>query len=842
MKTSGAIKNLVQGVSTQNPKERLEGQVWVMRNCIPDPVEGAVKRPAVRHIQSIYTDLPSPVLDQTLDFRAVATEAGEYAVGTYDGRVLIRDLSTGNAVEVYQEPSTYNYFKGGIQAHANIGEYTLLSGTAVPEVTQQQLQGIHTSAYVNNTYTTTAEVNRVVLIEVRQGAYSGVYTLRRSDGSSLASYTVPNGATGTDSANVQPAYIANQLYTQLLAVVGGAVGSGIIRAVHQQGASIAIFLQFTAIDEAAALYADDGFYNTRLVMSDRFSDKATALPSVGVEGHIMEIGKANSKTGNYFLRFEHTQGGSTSTAPSLATNRVRPGRWVETSQSYISTGYSRGGVLTESTLPSLLYVFDGKAYVGSGTYIAAQVLANTGNVISPLTWGRRTSGNDESAADPFFVGSAIAWMGIFQDRLVILSKGAVSMSRTSDYLNFYRESVIDDLATDPINLTSTFDSTDTLVGAALLDKNLIVIGTKTHYAIVGRTGITPTNGALLKTSSFESNPSVPPVSFGNLVYFSSASDNNADILAIQPSETVDSTYAYPVSSHVDGYIPSNIESLTASTKLNILFVLSGDGVLYGYRTLFNQGERVLSSWFDFTFPSDMTLKCITVRNTKVRMLFSKVLGGKFVTVVGELDLDRVGYTGTKRHKYLDFWQVVPAGGSSIVVDNALARGAYSNGDSIAVDVVSDLAETTGISTGTDIDAVFKVTYSELDASRAYIVGVPYLTTFEPTMPLPKTYDGKVTGVGKLVVSQMKVNYTVGAQFNVKVTDKYRGYEYNHSARIVGAPDSFVGISYVRDGFFMFPIGSAEASARVSIQSYDHYPLVLSSIDWTGQFFKRGTTM
>lgn len=842
MKTSGAIKNLVQGVSTQNPKERLEGQVWAMSNCIPDPVEGMVKRSGVKHIQSIYADLPTDTLGAELNFKTIAMATGEYAVGTYDGRVILRDMATGADLPVYQDPNSYSYFAGGIKTHANIGEYTLLSGTAVPTVSQQQLSGIYAAAYTTNAYSAQALVNRVVVIEIRQGAYSGIYTIKRSDSSTLASYTVPNGTTATDSINVQPAYIAGQLYTQLVALLGGAVGGGIIRAVQQQGASVAIFLSFTAVDENVALFADDGFYNTRMVLSDRFSAVSNTLPSVGVEGHVMEIGKANSSTGNYLVRFEHTQGGSASVVPSLDTNKLRPGRWVETSKSYISTGYSAGGILNESTLPSLLYVFNGKAYVGTGAYIAANILTNTGNVVTPLAWGRRTAGDDQSAIDPMFVGSAIAWMGIFQDRLVILSQGAVTMSRTGDYLNFYRESVLDDLATDPINLTSTFDVTDTLVGAALLDKNLIVIGTKTHYAIVGRTGITPTNGALLKTSSFESNPSVPPVSFGNLVYFSSASDTNADILAIQPSDTVDSTYAYPVSSHVDGYIPSDLVSLVASTKLNILFILSSTGVLYGYRTLFNQGDRVLSSWFDFKFPSDMTLKCFSVRNTKIRMLFSKTIGNKYITCVGELDLDRIGYSGVYRHRYLDFWEDTPVGSATITKSSALARGAYSSGDSVIVDNVSDLAEGTGTSANLVTDATYAVTYSDLDSSRSYMTGVPFLMQFDPTMPLPKTYDGKITSVGKLVVGNMKLNYTVAAQFDVLVTDKYRRSEYSHSARQVSAPDSLVGESYIREGFFMFAIGSAESSARVSVRSYDHYPLVLSSVDWTGQFFKRGTTM
>jgi hypothetical protein len=841
MLVTGAIKNLVQGVSTQNPKERTEGQVWTMRNMIPDPVEGAVKRPAVKHIQTIYADLPTLDTGEIL-WHTTTIQQGDFSIGTYNGRVILRNLETGEAVPVVQDPNTYQYFTGGIAASTNIGEYTLLAGTTEATVTQKRLTSVFSSAYINNTFTTSALVNRVVVFEVRQGAYSGIYTIRRSDGTSLATYTVPNGATSTDSVNVQPAFIAGQLYTQLLTTIGGAVGSGTIAAVQQQGASIAIFLDFQAVDEPAALFADDGAYNTRFIATDRFATNTGTLPSVGVQGHVVEIGDKNNNEGNYYLRFEHTQGSDVSGTQSLLTNRLRPGRWVEVSKAYASTGYSLGGILNETTLPSLLFVFNNVAYVGTGAYIASEILEATGVVITPLSWGSRVSGDDDSAADPFFVDSRIRWMGIFQDRLVIISDQAVSMSRTGDYLNFYRASVIDDLATDPINLTSTFDSSDVLVGAALLDKNLVVIGTKTHYAIVGRNAATPTNAQLLKTSAFESSPNVAPVSFGNLVYFSSASARNADILAIQPSDTTDSTYAYSVSSHVDGYIAGDLKLLTASTKLNLLFALDGAGVLYAYRTLFNQGERVLSSWFDFTFPSELKLVSIAVDNTKIRMLFSKIVGNKFLTLCGELDLDRVGYTGATRNRYLDFWVEHTFTTEQTDDSSARARAAFSKEAGTLVELSSNLAEGDITVTDSYDDPTFKVSYGNVDITKTYMSGVRYLTNFEPTMPLARNQDGEVTAIGSLVIAQMQVNYTVASDFSIIVKDKFREYISEHNARVVSAPDSVAGQDYVRDGFARFPVGSAELGCRVSIQSYNHYPLVLSSIDWKGQFYKRGASM
>lgn len=835
MKASGTIKTLVQGVSTQHPKERIPGQVWTMSNFVPDPVEGAVKRPGVKHTKSVIEDL---LADALVKWHTSSIQQGDFGIGTCGGNIVLRSLETGEAVPVVQDFTTIPYFVGGIVSSTNIGEYTLLAGTAIPESVTQSLPSIFTAAYEKNDYATTAAVNRVVIVEIRQGAYSGVYTIRNAAGSSLASYTVPDGSAGSHSVNVQPNYIAGQLRSTLEGQIGAQVGAGIIRAVHQQGASVAIFLDSSSVDTPAELFADDGYYNTRMVLTDRLSTNSNTLPLVGIQGHVVEVGDSKNNKGNYFLRFEHTQSIIGEETLSLESNKLRPGRWVETSRAYVNTGYAAGGILTETTLPTLLFIFQGVGYVGTGQFIATSILTATGVLLDPLEWSRRVAGDSDSSPDPLFVGSAIKWLGIFQDRLVIMSEQGVSMSRTGDYLNFYRASVIEDLADDPINLPSSFDTKDVLVGGALLDKNLIVIGTKTHYVIVGRTAATPTNAVLLKTSAFESAPNTPPVPFGNYVYFASASEVNSDVLAIQPSDTTDSTYAYPVSSHVDGFIPGDLVVLVASTKMNILLALSASGVLYGYRTVFNQSERVLSAWFDFTFPTHLTLSCVAVNNTKIRMLFSGQADGKLFTTVGELDLDRVGYTGVTSHKYLDFWQV---GEVSELDASARAACVFSKQAPTAVAIDSNLQEGDPVQSGTALSDDFYVEFVGL-RDTPYLTGVGYDYNLTPTIPLPRDAEGNVMSVGNLTVGNMKINYTVAAMFTIKVTDKYRSFEIEHSARQVDAPDSFTDEAYIRDGSATFPVGSSEPSCRVSFIGNDHYPLVLSSMSWVGQYYRGGVLM
>lgn len=831
MLVTGSVKNLIQGVSTQNPRERIEGQAWTVRNMIPDPTEGEVRRPGVRHIKSTIQALPAEAGEE-MYWQDLPIEAGDFAVGTYAGHIILRSLQTGDIVPVSQEPATYPYFMGGILATANIGEYTLLSGDAIPQAVTQQKQSLFHQTYRDNSLSVLVDTNRVVVFEVRQGAYSGVYSIKRNDGSVLASYTVPNGSVSAHADNVQPGFIALQLYNTLVATIGGSVGANTIRAVQQQGASVAIFFNAPTPDEAIPLYADDGYYNTRLKMTDRFVSDSNVLPAVGIEGHVVEVGSTSNSSGNYFLRFQHTQSANADGEVSLSSNLLRPGVWVETSRSYANTGYSEGGQLVESSMPALMYLYDGTAYVGTGAWIAAQIQSDTGFVVNALSWGSRIAGDDSSAADPAILGSRIVWMGILQDRLVLMSENGVTMSRTSDYMNLYRASVIDDLATDPINFVSTFDSTDTLIGAAFLDKSLVVVGTKSHYSISGRVALTPTNANLLKTASFESSPNTHPVSFGNQVYFASASAKNSDILAIQPSDVTDSTYAYSVSSHVDGFLPGDFVALRASTKVDILFALSASGTLYCYRTLFNQSDRILSAWFEFTFEAGVKLSAIALSNTRIRMLFSAVRDNELHTVVGELDLDRIGYTGTAGHRYLDFWtEEHPQNIASTNYFSVLGEDIAENG--LTVDTETNLV---ALSPEGEEDA------DSLDPAVTYMTGVRYTYVYEPTMPLPKDNEGRVMGIGKLVVTQMQLNYTVASNFSVTVKDRFREHTLDHAVRQVDAPDSFTDQDYIREGYFMFPVGSSELGCRVSVYGNNHYPLVLSSIDWKGQFYKRGMQM
>lgn len=794
---TGSMKSIIHGVSTQSPRERVEGQAWEMLNFIPDTVDGVVRRPGCKHEGAGSF----PAGAGTYDWREVSLGGVDYFVGCAAGAMVVIEQETGAKLDVWQAASVAAYFADGMTASTTIGDYAVIASPVLAETTD--ITGQATRAPAGKAF---------CMVEVKQGAYGGKYSVvRKSTGASVATFTVPNGGTVTDITQAQPQYIADQLKTGLL-------GAGLSLAVVAMNGVLTIEGTPAII---ADLVVEDGIYNSRMRLLYDFWSDTNSLPAVAPDSLVVRIGNIDRSEGDFYMQFKQH-------GPEAEYKNPRAGKWVECRA---PSGHV-GGQFVSTTLPRLMYVgSNGKAYFGTGPEIKAQVLLDTAEVLADLDWGSRTVGDGDTDEDPLFVGRSIKWLGTFQDRLVIVSENAVSMSRISDYLEFYRATIVSILDDDRVNMSSTFNTKDTLTGAELYDRNLIVIGTQTHYVVPGKVPVTPTSGMSV-TASFDSAPTVHPVTLGDAVYFCSVSARNADILSITTKDVIDSTQVDSVAKHVDGYIPGDVKRLAASPKLNMLFALSDNGSLYCYRTMFIKRERVLSAWFRFVFGARAGAKLVAigVDNTVIRLLFTRLDAGTMYYEVASLDLDRKGYLPENEQYYLDFWKVetVPAGSSTF--SDARANAVLE--DFRVVDLVSNnvKAQAEG--------RTFELTGGITGA----LTGQPFEYKFIPTMPIPRDREERPTNIGRLTVTQMQLTYHVGSRFNITVEDSYRTSEREHRAARIGTSTFILGQAYIGSGNVRFPVGSSDIDAKVTISGNGHYPLVLTFLDWRGQYFKHGGNM
>lgn len=201
----GATKSLMQGVSQQVPRERLDGQVSIQSNMLSDVVEGMRRRPGMRYLASgVFT---GGAITKERVF-ATSVDINDQSV-----HVLI-NLANGN-LRIYNESwallsqVTDTYFiapdASAIQVCTLRGYMYICNTTIAP------------SKVVDNTGRQNPDLTGFFFIKV--GQYTKQYTITATIGGVAhnASYTAPNGTAPGDAALTTPEYIANQLAIQLIA-------------------------------------------------------------------------------------------------------------------------------------------------------------------------------------------------------------------------------------------------------------------------------------------------------------------------------------------------------------------------------------------------------------------------------------------------------------------------------------------------------------------------------------------------------------------------------------------------------------------------------------------------
>lgn len=195
----GATKSLMQGVSQQVPRERLDGQVSLQTNMLSDVVEGMRRRPGMRFVAGQIFDGGAPTKDRVF---ATAVDIEDASV-----HVLI-NLVNGN-LRVYNEAWSMLY--------QTITPYLIASASAAIQVCT--LRGF---MYICNTEIAPAKVvsnagrldpDKTGFFFVKAGQFSKTYQVTATINGVpfTATYGTPNGTGAGDAALSTPEYIASQL-------------------------------------------------------------------------------------------------------------------------------------------------------------------------------------------------------------------------------------------------------------------------------------------------------------------------------------------------------------------------------------------------------------------------------------------------------------------------------------------------------------------------------------------------------------------------------------------------------------------------------------------------------
>lgn len=541
----GAIKSLMQGVSQQVPRERLDGQVSLQTNMLSDLVDGMRRRPGMRLRK---TDLFVGVFNLNQVFASsvdvedasvhvlVNTQAGNLSVWNEDFSVLLH-----NSFQPYLFANTAS----SIQVATSRGQLFICNTSVMPlKVTDNT--GRQNPATTGFFY-------------VRAGQFSKTYTIILNTGgvANIASFTTPDGTNPGDAALATPEHIADQLENQIIAFAIPGV------TVSRSGAYV--FIQ-SITSTPVAVSSDAGTVFMQTSNSNRVP-LATDLPArlpAAADGALCSTGSSDRTAVWYQFDFE-TQTWNEAAAYNSATGLTNMPLRLSLDGLYTLSGANYEGRLAGSDTTNEDPAFLTTGITGIGAFQGRLVLLAGPNVVLSAS-GKPTRFYRSTVVDLLVV-----------DPISVFS-GAATSTDFTHCVQFNKDLLL-------------FSKSCQAVIPA------------------GNAALTPTTAQIVITSSFTTTALVTPIVAGrSLLYHAPRSDTHAAALELVPSTSTDSQYTTnDISAHIPRYIPGVIRQSSASPTSNyVAMVATGDErKMFVQQYLWGDDRKLQSAWHDWSSPADI---------------------------------------------------------------------------------------------------------------------------------------------------------------------------------------------------------------------------------------------
>lgn len=834
-KVSGSYQSLLRGVSQQEPSARLPGQHEEQVNMLSDPVRGLTRRQGTIMLAENDTGLGPGVVEDLRHFRV-----RDLSVGTDEITLLYREKAANanpaadfyfldrKTLKVYptvcdDAAALHTMLGAGISGVATVGRFVLMAGrTHVVQATGGEVWD-------------TPENLASAVLWVRGGAYSRPFqtTLRFKAGSWGPAYTVtlthttPSSAfqgvldtsdipfnatdyqkqvndrvnaynsavtqwTATAAAAIQPDAIAAEIQALLLADPGTSHIT-----VTRNGAHISLVDSEMRLEAVAV---DDGGDGTLYRAVHVEVDDVAKLTAQAKPGKVVRV-RPNGQTA-WFLEAVPASGN---------TAVLQTVRWQEV---------SRRPLQLES--PFAIATLD------NGTIYVSTTVPGITSLLPALEvpdFAARASGDEDSNPTPYFVGRTITYMGTFQDRLVIGSGPVLNFSKVGDYFNFFRDSALTVVDSDPVEAFAVGSEDDTIRRSVIFDKSLLLFGDKQQYAVTGRVPLTPSTSSVIQSSAHSDATEADPVTAGDLVFYCKSVGGSVQVHQISLGNVEDTTNSAEITQQLSTYIAGEPIQVVGITLPDILVVRStgAPNSVYVFRYLdaLGTGERVLDSWSRWDFHESLGPVCgISVYKGEVRLLFARTNGTAWIVADQASMLARdTALPHLDSLRPLDHPGVLtsPAvGGFSAVIRPGADGGLY------------------GVS-GLDELPELRAEFPEAGNSDIYL-GAPFDAYVSLTSPHPRDRNDAVITTGRTTITSLAISYTHTGGFFVDIETPYgdrRSVDFN--GRRVGGSQNLLDVQPITRGTEPAFIGREVREYVATIRAKTWLPLTLTTIEWVGQY-------
>lgn len=369
-----------------------------------------------------------------------------------------------------------------------------------------------------------------------------------------------------------------------------------------------------------SVVAADARGNTLMAGFSSQVTSITELPSNSWEGYTVLVAPdGSSNQSSYYLKFN---------AENTTTNGTfGRGVWEE------SAGWGARGLLDDNTMPHALIYYRNANGLTRFTFQPFSGTTYTdGSVsISLPGWEQRLAGDENELPGPSFVGYTINDLVFFKNRLGFVSGENVILSESGSYYNFWQQSALQVVDSDPIDLTAVSNDVAVLNYALQQQDELVLFSNENQFRLYSGDNVTfsPETASVGRISSISMEPNVKPEQVGPQVLFPV---KNGDFTGFHTFITTDRTVGINlgqtavITETVPKYIPKNIDSLAVSRTDQYLVALSKDDPdsLYVYQFFWEASGGSLTNrqnaWHKWTFPNKNIYWCDFVEGTLFKLV------------------------------------------------------------------------------------------------------------------------------------------------------------------------------------------------------------------------------
>ena len=809
---SRAIPTLLRGISQSSDALKQADHADIQDNADSNPVLGLTKRSGSQFLASVGSSTLGNVHIQTIN-----RDASEQYVAIFsNGNVKVFELD--GTEKTVNKPDGTNYLNTSnprsVMKTVTIADFTFVVNTSITPAMD--------SAVSNSASNITQAI-----VFINQATAKTTYSV------TVDGVTVTDDTTGNDPLSTTT--VATDLTAGLNSGLSGftiARNGPVIHIKKNDGSNFSID-------------GNDTQGNTQLTVVKDSVQRFTDLPTVSPNGYVVEIkGDESTNFDNYYVKFVTNNGGA-----------FEEGQWEESVEAGIPFKFNY------DTMPHVLI------RQADGNFRFARVDGDT-YTLSGVTytlpkWGERTVGDLDSAPNPSFIDNKINNVFFFRNRLGFLTDDNVVLTRVSEFFNFFPETVLSVIDSDPIDVGASHTKVAILKHAVTMGEQLVLFSDQTQFVLTSSSdALTPKTANVVVATEFESSDQAQPVGSGSSIYYLTKKGSFAGVREYITQENIAIKDASNITVHVPRLIPSNIFKLAVSTNEDVLVLLGTDNPnkLYINRWLYGDGfKKVLNSWSTFTFNSAKSIKNIDFVGTDLFMVVEEANGTTLEKIPFEAEFRE---PNSEFEFHLDHKVTEATTGVSIaynsgtdvttftlpyrlnasmsVVGRYLADGETStfvdtqgNTKTLKPGQVVQTTNTTNGSTST-------ITANGDFRNSKVIIGESYLMHYRFSQQ--RLTEGANAGEmisGRLQLHHFYIKFEDTGFFRVEVTPENRDTStHKFTGRLLGASSAAIGQINLETGTFRVPIMSRADRVDIDVKNDTFLPTQLSSAEYEAMFHMR----